>query len=308
MTVVIAGPTASGKSSLAIELAKQVDGAIVSADSMQIYKGMDIGTAKVPEREREVEHFGIDIVEPGTSYSAALFQAYARDRIKDIEDSGRVPILCGGTGFYIRAAIDDYEFPEGEQDDNPVREHYQAKLAEIGPDALWGLLRDRDPESAKIIHPNNTKRVIRAFELLESGNSYATQAENLKHIKQAIPATMLLIEVDRNILNARINDRVDKMREAGLVDEVRALLTEGFRDALTSSQAIGYKEIVAALDGQTTMDEAFEAIKTATRRYAKRQRSWFGADARYHKIDGNDGDIQRMLYDAVKIIDTFGNN
>ena len=305
MTIVIAGPTASGKSALAIELAKKLDGAIISADSMQIYKGMDIGTAKMAPNEREVEHFGIDIVDPGTPYSAALFQSYARDRISDIEASGRVPVLCGGTGFYIRAAIDDYEFPKGEQVNNPVRARYQKLFKEAGAQALWEALNERDPESAKLIHPNNVKRVIRAFELLEEGESYASQAEKLKSIPQAVPAIMLLIDVDRDILNERINERVDKMRDEGLVDEVKGLLEHGFRDALTSAQAIGYKEIVAALDGQMTMDEAFESIKTATRRYAKRQRSWFRADSRYHGINGNDGDIPTMLDEAIKIIDTL---
>lgn len=305
MVTVIAGPTASGKSSLAIELAKRIDGSIISADSMQIYKGMDIGTAKVDEKDRVVPHYGLDLVDPGTSYSAALFQEYARDAIKKIESAGREAILCGGTGFYIRAVIDDYDFPKGEQDANPFREYYQELLNEIGNVELWKILQNKDPESAALIHPNNSKRVIRALEMLEDGKNYSVQVNNLKNIEQVIPANFIYIDVDKDILNKRINERVDEMRDAGLVDEVEGLLDKGLRSALTSSQAIGYKEIVSALDGEITFDEAFEQIKTATRRYAKRQRSWFRADSRYHKIDGDDGDLQRMLADTLEIIDTF---
>lgn len=305
MVVVIAGPTASGKSSLAIRLAKERYGSVISADSMQIYKGMDIGTAKVGEHDREVPHFGIDIVDPDSSYSAALFQAYARDAIKKIKADGRLPILCGGTGFYIRAVVDDYDFPKGDQDNNPVRDYYQKRLNDIGPEALWRILDEKDPESAALIHPNNTKRVIRALELLAAGEKYSTQVDNLKKIEQVMPAVFIYIDVDRDVLNNRICARVDDMRDRGLVDEVKSLLDMGFRKALTSSQAIGYKEIVSALDGEISLDEAFEQIKLATRRYAKRQRSWFRADSRYKTVDGNDGDLERMLADTLKIIDTF---
>lgn len=305
MVVVIAGPTASGKSSLAIRLAKERYGSVISADSMQIYKGMDIGTAKVGEHDREVPHFGIDIVDPDSSYSAALFQAYARDAIKKIKADGRLPILCGGTGFYIRAVVDDYDFPKGDQDNNPVRDYYQKRLNDIGPEALWRILDEKDPESAALIHPNNTKRVIRALELLAAGEKYSTQVDNLKKIEQVMPAVFIYIDVDRDVLNNRICARVDDMRDRGLVDEVKSLLDIGFRKALTSSQAIGYKEIVSALDGEISLDEAFEQIKLATRRYAKRQRSWFRADSRYKTVDGNDGDLERMLADTLKIIDTF---
>lgn len=305
MVIVIAGPTASGKSSLAIELAKRVNGEIVSADSMQIYKGMDIGTAKVPKGERSVPHFGIDIVSPDQSYSAALFQDYSRKCFDEIASRGATPILCGGTGFYIRAALDDYSFPKGEQENNPIRDHYQKVLEEKGPQELWNILASKDLRSAQVIHPNNSKRVIRALELLDEGVSYADQVDNLKEIKQVVPAVLIKIDVDRDILNARINDRVDSMRDAGLIEEVKGLLDAGYRDYITSSQAIGYKEIVCALDGEMTIDDAFDEIKTATRRYAKRQRSWFRADKRYHAINGDDGDIERMVDDAIKIIDTF---
>lgn len=296
--ICIVGPTASGKSELAQRLAVALDGEIVSADSMQIYRGMDIGTGKVPPSERRVPHFGLDLVDPGTPYSAALFQPYARACFADIRSRGHVPFLVGGTGLYVRAAVDDYRFPEGEQVDNPVREHYTRIAEEQGSDALWRLLEQRDPASADVIHPHNVRRVVRAFELLEEGKSYAAQKEALQHIAPYEQALFIGLAVDADLLRARINRRVDAMVEEGLVDEVTTLLQEGFREGLTAGQAIGYKEIVAALDGQCTLAEAIDAIKLATRRYAKRQRTWFRKDTRIRWIDAN-GDEDAMTAAAL---------
>lgn len=296
--ICIVGPTASGKSELAQRLAVALDGEIVSADSMQIYRGMDIGTGKVPPSERRVPHFGLDLVDPGTPYSAALFQPYARACFADIRSRGHVPFLVGGTGLYVRAAIDDYRFPEGEQVDNPVREHYTRIAEEQGSDALWRLLEQRDPASADVIHPHNVRRVVRAFELLEEGKSYAAQKEALQHIAPYEQALFIGLAVDADLLRARIDRRVDAMVEEGLVDEVTTLLQEGFREGLTAGQAIGYKEIVAALDGQCTLVEAIDAIKLATRRYAKRQRTWFRKDTRIRWIDAN-GDEDAMTAAAL---------
>lgn len=299
--ICIVGPTASGKSELAQRLAVALDGEIVSADSMQIYRGMDIGTGKVPPSERRVPHFGLDLVDPGTPYSAALFQPYARACFADIRSRGHVPFLVGGTGLYVRAAIDDYRFPEGEQVDNPVREHYTRIAEEQGSDALWRLLEQRDPASADVIHPHNVRRVVRAFELLEEGKSYAAQKEALQHIAPYEQALFIGLAVDADLLRARINRRVDAMVEEGLVDEVTTLLQEGFREGLTAGQAIGYKEIVAALDGQCTLVEAIDAIKLATRRYAKRQRTWFRKDTRIRWIDAN-GDEDAMTAAALDVL------
>ncbi len=299
--ICIVGPTASGKSELAQRLAVALDGEIVSADSMQIYRGMDIGTGKVPPSERRVPHFGLDLVDPGTPYSAALFQPYARACFANIRSRGHVPFLVGGTGLYVRAAIDDYRFPEGEQVDNPVREHYTRIAEEQGSDALWKLLEQRDPASADVIHPHNVRRVVRAFELLEEGKSYAAQKEALQHIAPYEQALFIGLAVDADLLRARINRRVDAMVEEGLVDEVTTLLQEGFREGLTAGQAIGYKEIVAALDGQCTLVEAIDAIKLATRRYAKRQRTWFRKDTRIRWIDAN-GDEDTMTAAALDVL------
>lgn len=300
--VVIVGPTASGKSSLAIALAQAVDGEIVSADSMQIYRGMDIGTAKVPPEERVVRHFGIDVVDPGEPFSAALYQDLARNAFDEIARAGKTAILSGGTGFYIRAAIDSYEFVSGEQVDNPVRDRINALAEREGKEALWRLLAERDPASAEAIHPNDVKRVARALEMLEAGESYARQKERLKRLGQAVPAVFVGIDVDRDVLRERIDRRVDAMDAQGLVGEVEGLLSRGFRDAVTSSQAIGYKEIVEALDGRTTLEAAFEQIKTATKRYAKRQRTWFGGDKRIHWIDGTDGSVDAMLEQTLAVL------
>lgn len=298
----IVGPTASGKSSLAMVLAQHLGAEIVSADSMQIYRGMDIGTAKVPVEERLVRHYGIDLVDPGEPYSAALFQAYARDSFEEIESHGKRPMLCGGTGFYVRAAVDDYEFAEGEQVGNAVRDEYNAMLQEQGPEVVWRALEERDPASAAKVHPNDAKRVIRALEMHAAGESYAARLDKLHGIGESIPTLFLGIDVERDILRQRIDERVDLMREHGLVREVEGLLEQGFREGVTARHAIGYKEIAAALDGSTTMDEAFEAIKTATKRYAKRQRTWFRSDERIAWIDGDSGDLGSMFEQALDIL------
>lgn len=292
--IVIGGPTATGKSSLAQEIALRIDGEVISADSMQIYRGMDIGTAKIPVSERRVPHHGLDLIDPGEPYSAALYQAYARTRIAEIRERGRTPILVGGTGFYIRAVVDDYEFAAGCQVNNAVRDAYNALAREEGNEAVWRELQRLDPSSAHIIHPHNVKRVIRALEMHAEGESYAERAKRLHHIPQLFPATFIGLKGERFHLYAMIDRRVDLMREAGLIDEVEGLLSRGFRNGLCAQQAIGYKEIVSALDGEVTMDEAFDMIKRSTRRYAKRQISWFGQDERYAWFD-----IEDMIDDGA---------
>lgn len=299
--ICVVGPTATGKSELAQNIAEHVGGEIVSADSMQIYKGMDIGTAKVPLSERRVAHFGLDLVNPGQPYSVALYQQYARSVFKDIASRGKIAVVVGGSGFYVRAAIDDYDFPKGEQTENPVRERYFRYLAENGVSALWDKLDEVDPKSASVIHPNNTKRVIRALEMHEEGISYADQVQRLQVIEPVFDTVMIGLSCQRELLGARIGKRVDTMREMGLEDEVSQLLDAGFRDGLTSQHAIGYKEIVDAFDGGRSIDQAYEDIKQATRRYAKRQRTWFRKDERINWIDCSDADTAALQ--ALDIID-----
>lgn len=283
--ICVVGPTASGKSDLAQELARRLGGAVISADSMQVYRGMDIGTGKLPARRRTVDHYGLDLVDPGQAYSVALYQDYARRTAAALDAAGIRPVLCGGTGLYVRAVIDGYTYPKGGAEENPVRTRYEELLGRIGPQALWERLAAVDPDSAALIHPNNSRRVIRAFELAAQGESYARQRARLAHIPQVVPAVQIGLAVDPAALNARIDARVDRMLDDGLVSEVARLLDAGLRGALTAPQAIGYKEIVAALEGECTRAQAVEQIKIATHRYAKRQRSWFRRDARIHWID-----------------------
>ena len=303
--IVVVGPTASGKTDLAQLIALSVDGEVVSADSMQVYRGMDIGTGKLPVKEWLVAHHGFDLVDPGEPYSAALFQTYARGCFEDISSRGKRALLCGGTGFYVRAAIDDYVFPEGEQVDNPIRDRYNEIARIEGAESLWRLLNERDPRSAEIIPPRDVKRVVRAFELLESGSSYASQKEKLASIPQLVPAVFIGLHVDPDLLRRRIDARVDSMFEMGLVKEVEGLLNAGFREGITAPQAIGYKEVVSALDGNITMDEARQKIKIATHRYAKRQRTWFRKEARIHWIDANEFDGNALVDRVLRIVREF---
>ena len=304
--VCVVGPTASGKTALAQDIALALQGEVVSADSMQVYRGMDIGTGKLPESERKVAHHGFDLVDPGEPFSAALFQSYARECFDGIDARGKRCILCGGTGFYVRAAIDGYDFPKGEQVGNPVRDRCNRLVREEGVQALWRLLAERDLASAQIIPAADVKRVVRAFELLEEGTSYAQQRAKLAEIPQVVPAVFVGLSVDPALLRARIDARVDQMMDAGLVEEVTRLLNNGFRAGITAPQAIGYKEIVAALDGETSMEQAVADIKTATHRYAKRQRTWFRKDARIRWIDADDADAERILDAALAALDGAG--
>ena len=299
--IVIVGPTASGKSELAQRMAEVLDGEVISADSMQIYRGLDIGTGKLKEGERRVPHFGIDILDPGLPYSAALFQDYARKCISDIESRGKQPILCGGTGFYIKSVIDDYSFSDGEQKDNPIRQQFEEMSKKMSNKELWEALREVDTKSAEVIEVNDVKRVIRALELNAREESYAENKERLQTIPELIPSIWIGLKVDPEILAKRISDRVDKMIEDGLVEEVEGLLDSGFRDALCSPKAIGYKEIIEYLDGKCTLSQAIEDIKTNSRRYGKRQRTWFRSEARIHWIEANIPNFDKIASESLRI-------
>lgn len=283
--IAIVGPTAVGKSAAAEAVALALGGEVVSADSMQVYRGMDIGTAKTPECERRVPHHCVDIAEPGSAYSAALFQADARGAIESISARGLVPIVCGGTGLYVRAALDEFAFPAGELD-TPARRGYEDLAVELGPDRLHAVLAGRDPDGAAAIHPHNVRRVIRALEMADLGVSYADQAARFSARTAHYPGTRFVgLTMDRQALYERIDRRVDAMLDAGLLDEVERLLDAGLRSALTAAQAIGYKELVPVVDGVAELPGAVEAIKRGTRRYAKRQLTWFRADPRIAWLD-----------------------
>lgn len=293
--VAILGPTASGKSELAQQVAMRLSGEVVSADSMQVYRGMDIGTAKLKPSEMVVPHHLIDILDPGTAFSAQIFQELSRACFLEIEKRGKVPVLCGGTGLYVQAALEDMRFPKGSQEANPVREHYEAMAEDQGNQAVWDALNQLDPASAAILHPNNVRRVIRALEMHEQGVSYAEQVKGMKDLAEVVPSVRFGLKRNPEFLADRINKRVDKMFDSGLIDEVSRLLENGWRSALTAPQAIGYKEVVAALDGEISMEEASDLIKTATRRYAKRQRTWLRRDKHLIWLDADALSLDRLV-------------
>ena len=283
----IVGPTCSGKSSLAFEFAKSHGCAFLSADAMQVYRGMDIGTGKAYDVRGDVHFHGIDLIDANETYSAAQYQLYGRNVImREIADGGSI-VVCGGTGFYVRALLDDMEFAPGEQLGNPVRDAYLELLDAEGPEAVWEALKAVDPESAAVIHPNNAKRVVRALEMAAAGESYAERAADFAHIKPCFDVLYVALSLPREALYARIEQRVDTMMASGLVDEVSRLCASGLLASSTARQAIGYKEIVEYLEGNCTLETAVVRIKQATRRYAKRQISWFKRDPRIHWIDGS---------------------
>jgi len=301
--VAVVGPTAVGKSSIAEGLAAMLGGEIVSADAMQVYRGMDIGTAKVPLGERRVQYHCVDLVEPGTPYSAALYQRDARAAIADITNRGAVPIVCGGTGMYVRAALDDWAFPPGESE-TPRRSRLETLAEELGPEALHARLEAIDAAAAAQIHPNNVRRVIRALEMAEEGSSYADQAERFSTRQSVYETACLGLTIERQALYSRIDDRVDGMIAGGLLREVEALLHAGYSDAVTATQAIGYKELVPVVLEGASLASAVEDIKRATRRYAKRQLTWFRADPRIRWLDVTGLSPAESLARALELVES----
>jgi tRNA dimethylallyltransferase len=302
--VAVVGPTATGKSDMAEWIAERASGEVVSADSMQVYRGMDIGTAKRPVAQRRVPYHCLDIVEPGRPYSAALFQRDARAAIDGILARGPRPVVVGGTGLYVRAALDDLAFPPGTTD-SPSRARYEALAAELGADGLHALLAERDPASAALIHANNVRRVVRALEMSDEGASYADQAAGSRRRRPVYPTVWIGLHVERAELYDRIDARVDAMMQAGLLAEVEVLLAAGYRDAVTAAQAIGYKELVPVLEQRADLGQAVSAIKQATRRYAKRQMTWFRADSRIHWLDMTRKAPDDAVESALGLVESF---
>ncbi|MEG7333966.1 tRNA (adenosine(37)-N6)-dimethylallyltransferase MiaA [Bacillus sp. 0102A] len=272
--VILVGPTAVGKTNLSIQLAKSLNAEIISGDSMQVYKGMDIGTAKITEQEMEgVPHHLIDILDPQDSFSTADYQSLVRNKISEIAKRGKLPMIVGGTGLYIQSVLYDYTFTE-EANDPAFRQSLQMAAEREGADFLHAKLAAADPEAAAAIHPNNTRRVIRALEILHTSGK--TMSQHLKEQKRELlyNAVLIGLTMDRDTLYARINQRVDMMMEAGLLPEVKRLYDRNVRDC-QSIQAIGYKELFAHFDGFVTLSDAVDQLKQNSRRYAKRQLTWF---------------------------------
>ncbi len=273
--VVVAGPTASGKTEAAIRICQWFDGEVVSADSMQIYKYLSVGTAKPDEAEKEgIPHHLMDFLEPSQPFSVAEYVQLAKEVIADIHGRGKLPVIVGGTGLYIDSLVYNIQF--GESDSDPaLREQLQKIAAEQGNDALWAILKEKDPEAAETIHPNNVGRVVRAIEMIETtGKTKTQQLEESR--REPSPYEVLYLAInykDRETLYDRINRRVHIMLDNGLEEEARWLLDHGY--APTAAQAIGYKEMFGYLKGEEGLDMAIEKIQQGSRRYAKRQLTWF---------------------------------
>ncbi len=274
--IIIAGPTACGKTDSSVLLAKKINGEIISADSMQVYKYMDIGTAKIKDKETQgIKHYLIDEFYPNDEFSIAIFKEKANKYIENIHSKGKIPILVGGTGFYINSIIYNNDFTKTSKNYD-----YRKELEEIaikkGNDFLHNMLKDIDEKSAISIHKNNVKKVIRAIEYYKlTGEKISTHNEKEKQREKAYNTTFFVLNMDRDKLYDKINLRVDIMIKNGLVDEVKSLLNMGYTKDLVSMQGIGYKEIIKYLEGDYTLPYAIEIIKRDTRHFAKRQLTWF---------------------------------
>ncbi len=290
----IVGPTAVGKSELALQLAKKINGEIVSADSMQIYKGMDIGTSKPsPETQKIIPHHLIDVITPDKNFSVALYQKLARECFQAITSRGHLPILVGGSGLYIRGALDDLDFPKGELD-STLRKKLEKKAKRKGGKALHQELEKLDPKAAELIPANNVRRVIRALEVIyTSGELFSNHRQGWKRRKFVYPTLMIGLKLPRQLLYKKIENRVDEMVEKGLIKEVEKL-KKNYRLALTPRQAIGYKELLAYLEGEMTLEGAVDLIKKRTRHFAKRQMSWFKSDPRIKWFDLSEQTLEQV--------------
>ncbi len=289
-TISVLGPTASGKTSLAIELASRLDGEIISCDSMQLYKGMNIGTATPVESEMKgIKHHLLNIIEPDEEFSAADYASLASEAIYDVASRGKIPILCGGTGMYHDAVMRIVSFSEGKQDEL-LREQLYEYARSNGSKALHDKLREIDPESAEAIHPNNVKRVVRAIEVYETTGKTKTETdrEQLSGEKRFDDCAFIIDFSDRQLLYDRINLRVDIMMDEGLEKEARSLLCTDRKIGRTAAQAIGYKEFMPYFRGEKKISEVVDDIKIATRHYAKRQLIWFRKDNVSHRLFADD--------------------
>lgn len=273
--LVVVGPTASGKSRLAVDLALALDGEVVSADSMQVYRGLDIGTGKVTREEmRGVPHHLVDVVDPETPFSVADYQALAIAAIGDVRERGRLPILAGGTGLYVRAVMREYLFPDPGAD-RELRETLKAEALRVGPEALHRRLAEVDATAARRIHPNDVKRVIRALEVHALTGQPISELQRTASCAERFDTLALGLTGDREAMYQRIEARIQQMLSEGLLSEVRDLLDRGLSDWLTSVQALGYKEFIPYFEGRANLEDSIERLKRDTRRYAKRQLTWF---------------------------------
>ncbi|MEU2776154.1 tRNA (adenosine(37)-N6)-dimethylallyltransferase MiaA [Streptomyces sp. NPDC007162] len=297
--IAVVGPTAAGKSDLGVFLAQRLGGEVVNADSMQLYRGMDIGTAKLtPEERAGVPHHLLDIWDVTVTASVAEYQRLARARIDALLAEGRWPILVGGSGLYVRGAVDNLEFPGT---DPEVRARLEEELVLRGSGALHARLSAADPEAGRAILPSNGRRIVRALEVIEiTGRPFTA---NLPGHDSVYDTVQIGVDVARPELDERIALRVDRMWEAGLVDEVRALEARGLREGRTASRALGYQQILAALAGECTEAEARAETVRATKRFARRQDSWFRRDPRVHWLSGAAADREELPQLALALVE-----
>lgn len=301
--IILTGPTAVGKTDLSIKLSKSLNAEIISADSMQIYKYMDIGSAKVTKEEMDgVIHYMIDEVTPDVPFSVSEFQMRSEKYIEEINKKGKNVLITGGTGLYLNSLIYNMDFAKSNAN-NEIREKLEQELAENGIDYMHEKLRGLDEEAANRIHKNNTKRVIRAIEVCMSGQKMNDFSKDLRYNEKYKPI-IIVLNRNREVLYQRINKRVDIMLENGLLDEVKELLKMGYTKDMISMQGIGYKEMIKYLDGEYTYDEAIEIIKRDSRRYAKRQLTWFKRyqDAKWFDLDKYQ-DIEILKEDIINHIE-----
>ncbi|MCR4430610.1 MAG: tRNA (adenosine(37)-N6)-dimethylallyltransferase MiaA [Tepidanaerobacteraceae bacterium] len=302
--IVIVGPTAVGKTEIAIEVAKKLNCEIISADSMQIYRYMDIGTAKPSRAEqREIKHHMIDIIDPDQGFSAADFQVMAKECIEDIFSRNKLPLMSGGTGLYINSVCYNYIFSEIDKDIS-LREQLKKQALEYGNDFLYKKLEKLDPQAAKKIHPNNLKRIIRALEVcIKTGHTFSSYEEKTKKQKNPYDLFMFGLTRPREELYHRINERVLHMINTGLVEEVKKLLAMGYSRNLNSMQGLGYRQIIDYLDGKSTLEEAIYLISRDTRHYAKRQYTWFLKDKNIIWMDISKEGMKKVTENIIKTVE-----
>ena len=301
--VIIGGPTACGKTALSVQLAKKIGGEIISADSMQVYRYMDIGTAKVtPEETEGIPHYLIDERNPDEPYNAMIFQEKAKAYMEQIWQRGNIPIVVGGTGFYINALLYDNTFTETDGDDS-YRKHCYAIAKEQGPEVLFEKLCAIDPDYAATTHANNVKRVTRALEYFHlTGERFSVHNAQQKEKESPYQTAMIIMTMDHAVLYERIEKRIDLMMEAGLLEEVKKLLDMGYSPNLVSMQGLGYKEFIPYFSGICSLDEAVQELKTTTRHFAKRQLTWFRRQNEGLWLDVTNLSIDTALKKAIAYI------
>ncbi|MDD2553076.1 MAG: tRNA (adenosine(37)-N6)-dimethylallyltransferase MiaA [Desulfotomaculaceae bacterium] len=297
--VVICGPTATGKSDVGVQIAEKLHGEIISADSMLVYRGMDIGTAKpTPSEMRGIPHHLIDIVEPNQEYNAALFQEQARSIIADIMNRKKLPILVGGTGLYIGAVIDDYEF-SGARGSEVYRKKLLKDAEEHGVAKLHERLREIDPGAAAKLHPHDTRRIIRALEVYKYTGTPISSFHKIDRRKPIYNLLMFGLSLEREKLYKIIEQRVELMIQTGLIEEVQRLLNRGFSPELSSMRGLGYKEIVEYLQGERSLAQSVDVLKRNTRRFAKRQMTWFRRDNRIKWLNVVQDDVSGAIINEI---------